>query len=77
VGSIPLWPAFCEMRNEPLPQAMLNWTLTFLILALIVGVLGFSSLAGAAASIAQVLFVVFLVLLVISGFNGGAHGKNS
>ncbi len=41
---------------------MLNWTLTFLILAAIAGALGFTSLAGGAASIAQILCIVFLAL---------------
>jgi len=45
---------------------MLHWTFTFLILALVAAVLGFSSLAGSVGAIAQVLFFVFLFLLVVS-----------
>lgn len=45
--------------------AMLGWAITFLIIALIAGVLGFGVVAGTAASIAKILFVVFLVLFVI------------
>jgi uncharacterized membrane protein YtjA (UPF0391 family) len=45
---------------------MLSWALTFLVIALIAGVLGFGTLMGAAASIAKVLFLVFLVFFVIS-----------
>lgn len=44
---------------------MLGWALTFLVVALIAGVLGFGVVAGTAASIAKILFVVFLVLFVI------------
>jgi uncharacterized membrane protein YtjA (UPF0391 family) len=44
---------------------MLGWALTFLIIALIAGVLGFGVVAGTAASIAKILFFVFLVLFVI------------
>ncbi|QEG00638.1 hypothetical protein Mal15_47090 [Stieleria maiorica] len=44
---------------------MLGWALTFLIIALIAGVLGFGVIAGTAASIAKILFVVFLVLFII------------
>jgi len=44
---------------------MLSWALTFLVIALIAGVLGFGVIAGTAASIAKILFVVFLVLFVI------------
>jgi len=44
---------------------MLGWALTFLVIALIAGVLGFGVVAGTAASIAKILFFVFLVLFVI------------
>jgi uncharacterized membrane protein YtjA (UPF0391 family) len=47
-------------------HAMLRWVLTFLVIALIAGVLGFTDIAGSAAYIAKVLFFVFLVLLVLS-----------
>jgi len=42
-----------------------SWALTFLIIALITGVLGFGVVAGTAVSIAKILFVVFLVLSAI------------
>mgnify|MGYP001213450482 CR=1 FL=1 len=45
---------------------MLGWAITFLIVALIAGVLGFSVVAGTAAWIAKALFVVFLVLFLVS-----------
>ena len=45
---------------------MLNWAVTFLIIALIAGVLGFGGLAGTAAGMAKVLFIVFLVLFLVS-----------
>lgn len=44
---------------------MLSWALTFLVIALIAGVLGFGVIAGTAASIAKILFFVFLVMFVI------------
>jgi len=49
---------------------MLSWALTFLVMALIAGVLGFGVIAGTAAGIAKVLFFVFLVLFVIGLFMG-------
>ncbi len=49
---------------------MLGWALTFLIIALISGALGFTVVAGTSASIAKILFVVFLVLFVISLITG-------
>ncbi len=45
---------------------MLNYAVTFLIIALIAGVLGFGVIAGTAATIAKVLFIVFLVLFIAS-----------
>ena len=45
---------------------MLGYAFTFLIIALIAGVLGFGVIAGTAAMIAKVLFLVFLVLFGLS-----------
>ena len=54
---------------------MLNWALTFLVVAIIAAVFGFTGIAGAATDIARTLFFVFLVLLVVSAalhvFRGG------
>lgn len=44
---------------------MLGWAVTFLIIALIAGVLGFGEIAGAAVGIAKILFLEFLMLFVI------------
>src|SRR4029453_7511104 len=41
---------------------MLRWSISFLIVGLIAGLLGLSGIAGAATQIAWILFVVFLVL---------------
>jgi uncharacterized membrane protein YtjA (UPF0391 family) len=45
---------------------MLSWIITFLIIALIAGALGFTGIAGTSMGIAQTLFYIFLVLFVIS-----------
>lgn len=45
---------------------MLNWTITFLIIALVAALLGFTGIAGAAAGIAKILFVIFLAIFVLS-----------
>jgi uncharacterized membrane protein YtjA (UPF0391 family) len=52
---------------------MLNWALTFLIVALIAAVFGFTGIAADAAWIAQVLFVVFLVLFLVSALTGAVR----
>lgn len=44
---------------------MINWSITFLIIALIAAVLGFSGIAGTAVNIAWILFVVGLVLSLV------------
>ncbi|MEO8205664.1 MAG: DUF1328 domain-containing protein [Chthoniobacterales bacterium] len=49
---------------------MLSWAITFLIIALIAGLLGFTSIMGTGLWIAKVLFVVFLVLFVLSFIMG-------
>lgn len=43
---------------------MLRWALVFLVLALIAGVLGFTSVAGQSMYIARILFFVFLVIFL-------------
>lgn len=45
---------------------MLGWALTFLVVALLAGLLGFTTIAGAAMGIAKILFYVFLVLFLVS-----------
>lgn len=49
---------------------MLQWALTFFIIAIIAGLLGFSQIVGTATWIAQALFVVFLILAIISLLTG-------
>ena len=49
---------------------MLSYAITFLIIALIAGVLGFGVIAGTAATIAKICFVVFLVLFLVSALVG-------
>jgi uncharacterized membrane protein YtjA (UPF0391 family) len=45
---------------------MLNWALTFLVVALLAAVFGFTGIAVAAAGVAKILFYLFLVLFVVS-----------
>jgi uncharacterized membrane protein YtjA (UPF0391 family) len=44
---------------------MFSWAVTFLIIALVAAVLGFSGIAGTAVNIAWILFVVGLIAAVI------------
>lgn len=54
---------------------MLQWAITFLVLALIAGVLGFGNIAGLSVEIAKILFVVFLVLFIIAAVANALRGK--
>lgn len=59
------------LGGKPQPnQVMLHYAVTFLIIALIAGILGFGVIAGTAAMIAKVLFVLFLVLFLVSLITG-------
>jgi uncharacterized membrane protein YtjA (UPF0391 family) len=49
---------------------MLYYSLLFLIIALIAGVFGFTTVAGTAYVAAKILFFVFLILFVVSLFIG-------
>lgn len=45
---------------------MLGWVLTFLVIALIAGLLGFTAVAGAAIGVAKIVFFVFIILFLVS-----------
>lgn len=44
---------------------MFNWAITFLIIAIIAGVLGFGGIAGVSVEMAKIAFFAGLVLAVI------------
>lgn len=45
---------------------MISWALTFLVIAIIAAILGFTTIAGTSIYIAKILFFVFIVLFVLS-----------
>jgi uncharacterized membrane protein YtjA (UPF0391 family) len=49
---------------------MLNWSVTFLIVALVAAFFGFGGIAVQAAGMAKILFFVFLALFVVSLITG-------
>jgi uncharacterized membrane protein YtjA (UPF0391 family) len=61
---------YAPLRVHTLQEenTMFGWAISFLLVAIIAGVFGFSGIAGTATGIAKILFiiglVVFLVLLV-------------
>ena len=56
-------------------HVMLGWVVTFLIIALIAGVLGFGGIAGASVEIAKIIFVIALVLFLVSAVFGFVRGR--
>ena len=54
---------------------MLSWVVTFLVIALIAGVLGFGGIAGASVEIAKVIFFLAVLLFLISAVVGLARGR--
>ena len=55
---------------------MLSWALTFLVIALIAALLGFTGVAGTAVGIAKLLFWVFVVLFLVSIVASLIRGKS-
>ena len=54
---------------------MLHWALSFLILALVAGFLGFGGIAIVSIEIARLLFGVFLILFLLAAAIHVVQGK--
>ena len=54
---------------------MLSWVVTFLIVALVAGILGFGGVAGASIEIAKIIFFVAILLFLVSAVVGLARGR--
>jgi uncharacterized membrane protein YtjA (UPF0391 family) len=54
---------------------MLSWVVTFLIIALIAGILGFGGIAGVSIEIAKAIFFIAVVLFIVSAVVGLARGR--
>ena len=54
---------------------MLSWVVTFLIIALIAGILGFGGIAGVSIEVAKAIFFIAVVLFIISAVVGLARGR--
>lgn len=52
---------------------MMSWVVTFLIIALVAGLLGFGGIAGASIEFAKIVFFVALILFLISAVVGLAR----
>jgi uncharacterized membrane protein YtjA (UPF0391 family) len=69
--------ARADIETERLSEdlIMLSWVVTFLIVALIAGILGFGGLAGASIEIAKIIFFIAVVLFLVSAVVGLARGR--
>jgi uncharacterized membrane protein YtjA (UPF0391 family) len=62
-----------EMENRG--RVMLSWVVTFLVVALIAGILGFGGIAGASIEIAKAIFFIAVILFLVSAVVGLARGR--
>jgi uncharacterized membrane protein YtjA (UPF0391 family) len=56
---------------------MLGWALTFLIIALIAGVLGFGGIAVISIEMAKIIFFVAIILFLASVIFGFLRGRST
>jgi uncharacterized membrane protein YtjA (UPF0391 family) len=56
---------------------MLNWIITFFVLAIIAAVFGFGGLAGTFAGIAKFIAMIFVILFVAGLFYRMVTGRNA
>ncbi len=54
---------------------MLGWALTFLMIALVAALFGFTTIAGSAFGAAKVIFYVAIALFLISTIVGALRGR--
>jgi uncharacterized membrane protein YtjA (UPF0391 family) len=59
-------PGKINTTGKRIGGAMLGWAITFLIIALLAALLGFTSIAVISVAIAKILFIIFIVLFIIS-----------
>lgn len=56
-------------------MTMLRWVLTFLAIAIIAGIFGFTGISQGAAEIARVIFFLFLALIALALILGATIWK--
>lgn len=56
---------------------MLRWSIAFLLIAILAGVLGFGGIADGSYLAAKILFFVFLVLFILSLVGGSRASRSS
>ena len=64
-----------KLNAEKRSFVMLSWVVTFLVVALIAGILGFGGVAGVSIEIAKTIFFIAVVLFLVSAVIGLARGR--
>ena len=54
---------------------MLQWAVTFLVIALIAAVLGFGGIAVVSVELARMIFAVFIILFIIAALMHALRGR--
>ena len=54
---------------------MLDWTISFLIIAIIAGLLGFTGILGVAVGMAKIVFFISIILWLVSILYNVLRGK--
>jgi uncharacterized membrane protein YtjA (UPF0391 family) len=67
--------ALVETESGNGGRVMLSWVVTFLVIALIAGILGFGGVAGASIEIAKIIFFIAVILFLVSAVVGLARGR--
>ena len=56
---------------------MLSWVVTFLVVALIAGILGFGGIARVSVEIAKAIFFIAVILFLVSAVVGLVRGRSN
>ncbi len=64
-----------DLETKTKVSVMLSWVVTFLVIALIAGILGFGGIAGVSIEIAKTIFFIAVVLFLVSAVVGLARGR--
>jgi uncharacterized membrane protein YtjA (UPF0391 family) len=72
-----VWPAAIRSETKNRGRVMLSWVVTFLVVALIAGILGFGGIAGVSIEIAKAIFFIAVILFLVSAVVGLARGRSN
>jgi uncharacterized membrane protein YtjA (UPF0391 family) len=64
-----------DAKTDQAELVMLSWVVTFLVIALIAGILGFGGIAGVSIEIAKTIFFIAVILFIVSAVVGIARGR--